>query len=231
MKTIGLLGGMSWESTLLYYRLLNTGVAEQLGGVHSARIAMYSVDFHGIEALQRSGNWEEAGRQLAAAALRVQQAGADFLIIATNTMHLVEPAISAQLSIPILHIADATGEEIRAAGISTVGLLGTGFTMDQDFYKGRLRERFGLRVLVPGAEERTDVHRIIFEELIHGRIVVSSRARYMEVIERFVQAGAEGVILGCTEIGMLVGSDPPQVPLFDTTEIPAAAAVRYALAD
>lgn len=230
MKTIGLLGGMSWESTQSYYRALNEGVRRELGGLHSARVALYSVDFAEIEALQREGRWDQAGERLAEAARRVQAAGADLLLIATNTMHRVAPHIEAAIEIPLLHIADATAERLREDGVRRVGLLGTRFTMEQAFYKARLTERFGIEVLVPEADDRERVHRVIFEELCRGRLEPASKAEYLAIIEALQERGAEAVILGCTEIALLVGQTDTPVPLYDTTAIHAAAAVAAALA-
>ena len=230
MKTLGLIGGMSPESTISYYRLLNRGVAERLGGLHSARLLLYSVEFQEIEHLQQRGDWDAAGAILAAAARTLEGAGAELLVLCTNTMHVVAPAIEQAVSIPLLHIADATAGAIRGAGLTTVGLLGTRYTMDQAFYRRRI-EQHGLKVLVPEAgEDRAEVNRVIFEELCHGRILPGSRARYRDVIARLVARGAQGVILGCTEIGLLVGAEDSPVPLFDTTSIHAAAAVEAALA-
>ena len=229
MKTIGLLGGMSWESTETYYRLINEGVKARLGGLHSAQIAMVSVDFAQIEELQGADDWEEAGRVLAEAARGIEAAGADFLVIATNTMHQVAPAIEAAIGIPLLHIADATAEAIRAAGIGTVGLLGTAFTMERDFYRGRLVERHGLGVLVPDAEDRATVHRVIYDELVLGEIRDESRTEYLRIIDGLRERGAEAVIEGCTEISLLVQQDQTEVPLYDTTALHAVAAVEMAL--
>lgn len=230
MKTLGLIGGMSPESTIPYYRLINRGVAQRLGGLHSARILLYSVDFQEIETLQQQGDWTRAGALLADAAQLLERGGAGLVVLCTNTMHKVAPAIEAAVSIPLLHIADATAKAIRAAGKATVGLLGTRYTMDQAFYRERL-EQHGLEVLLPGPEERLEVNRVIFEELCHGRIDPASRDRYRAIIAGLVAAGAEGVVLGCTEIGLLVGADDSAVPLFDTTALHAAAAVDAALAD
>ena len=230
MKTIGLLGGMSWESTMLYYRWINEGVKRKLGGLHSARIAMVSLDFQEIEALQREHRWEEAGAVLAEAAQQVEAAGADFLLLCTNTMHKVAPQIESTLRIPLLHIADATAERIKARGIKTVGLLGTRFTMEEDFYAGRLAEKHGLRVLVPPREDREIVHRVIYEELVLGIVKESSRAEYLRIINDLHERGAEGVIEGCTEIVMLVQQEHTPIPLFDTTAIHAQKAVEAALA-
>ncbi|MBL0632597.1 aspartate/glutamate racemase family protein [Aeromonas veronii] len=230
MKCIGLLGGMSWESTVSYYQALNRGVRAQLGGLHSARVLLNSVDFAGIERLQHAGDWPATARLLAAEARKLQDGGADFLLIGTNTMHKVAPEIEAAIDIPLLHIADATADKLQADGITRVGLLGTRFTMEQDFYKGRLQERFGLAVLVPDEAGRERVHRIIYDELCLGEIRESSRAEYLAIIEGLAAAGAEAVILGCTEIALLVGDARAAVPLYDTTAIHAEAAVARALA-
>jgi aspartate racemase len=229
MKTIGLIGGMSWESTLPYYRQINELVKQRLGGLHSARIVLYSVDFHDIERLQHSENWDEAGRMLAAAARSLEAAGADCLVLCTNTMHKVAPAIEAAVSIPLLHIADATADEIRRAGLRRVGLLGTRFTMEQDFYRRRLEDRHGIGVIVPDAADRDLVHCVIYDELCLGSIRSDSRDRYREIIGRLVERGAEGIIFGCTEIGLLVSAVDASVPVFDTTAIHAASAVEFAL--
>lgn len=230
MKCIGLLGGMSWESTVSYYQALNRGVRAQLGGLHSARVLLNSVDFSAIERLQHAGDWPATARLLAAEARKLQDGGADFLLIGTNTMHKVAPEIEAAIDIPLLHIADATAAKLQADGITRVGLLGTRFTMEQDFYKGRLQERFGLAVLVPDEAGRERVHRIIYDELCLGEIRESSRAEYLAIIEGLAAAGAEAVILGCTEIALLVGDARAAVPLYDTTAIHAEAAVALALA-
>ncbi|WP_429195758.1 aspartate/glutamate racemase family protein [Aeromonas veronii] len=230
MKCIGLLGGMSWESTVSYYQALNRGIRAQLGGLHSARVLLNSVDFAGIERLQHAGDWPATARLLAAEARKLQDGGADFLLIGTNTMHKVAPEIEAAIDIPLLHIADATAAKLRADGITRVGLLGTRFTMEQDFYKGRLQTNFGLEVLVPAEAERERVHRIIYDELCLGEIRESSRAEYLAIIEGLAAAGAEAVILGCTEIALLVGDARAAVPLYDTTAIHAEAAVALALA-
>jgi aspartate racemase len=227
MKTIGLLGGMSWESTALYYRLINEAVKQRLGGLHSAPMIVNSVDFHYIEELQREGRWEEAGRLLAEQARAVERAGAGLLVLCTNTMHKVTPAIERAISIPLLHIADTTASAITRAGISKVGLLGTRFTMEQEFYVGRLREH-GLDVLVPDAAGRDLVHRVIYDELCLGRVLPQSRERYREVIAGLVGRGAQGILLGCTEITMLVGPQDCGVPAFDTTALHALAAVDAA---
>ena len=229
MKTIGLIGGMSWESTALYYRIINEAVHEQLGGLHSAPLVLWSVDFAEIERLQAAGDWQQAGRILGQAAAALERAGAEFLVMTTNTMHLVAPAIEAAVSIPLLHIADPTGEALVSAGVTTVGLLGTGFTMEQPFYADRLRSEFGLDVLVPPADDRSVVHRVIYEELVLGDIRDESREAYRGVMQRLVEAGAQAIILGCTEITLLVGPDNATVPLFDTTALHARAAVERAL--
>ena len=229
LKTIGLLGGMSWESTQLYYQLINTRINERLGGLHSARLILFSVDFEPIEALQQAGDWDGCGQILAQAARSLEAAGADFLVICTNTMHIVAPQIQAAVDLPLLHIADVTAEQIQAAGLDTIGLLGTNFTMEQAFYKGRLEQVYGLRVLTPGPQERQLVHRVIYDELCQGLVRPASRARYLEVIAALADRGAQGVILGCTEISMLVSQEDTPVPLFCTTTIHAQAAVDYAL--
>ncbi|AOV97098.1 aspartate racemase [Edwardsiella hoshinae] len=229
MKTIGLLGGMSWESSAEYYRIVNQGVRDQLGPTASARVLLWSFNFAEIEALQHHGDWETLTERMVDAAQRLQNAGAEVLLICTNTMHRMAPAVEAALSIPLIHIADPTAEAIKAAGLRKVGLLGTAFTMEHDFYKGRLSERHGLEVIVPEAMDRATVHRIIYHELVAGQIHPQSRAAYRQVIARLVQAGAEAVILGCTEIMLLVQPEDSAVPLFDTTALHAAAAVEAAL--
>lgn len=230
MKTIGLIGGMSWESTVPYYRLINETVAARLGGLHSARLVLCSVDFHDIERLQRAGDWVAAGELLAQAARSLQAAGADFVVLCTNTMHKVAAQIEAAVGIPLLHIADPTAAEIRAAGHTSVGLLGTRFTMEQSFYRDRLAERHGLQVLVPEASDREIVHRVIFEELCLGKIVPASRAEYRRVMAGLAERGAEAIILGCTEICLLVDASDATVPLFDTTGLHARKAAEWALA-
>lgn len=229
MKTIGLIGGMSWESTVPYYRQINEAVKERLGGLHSAKVVLYSVDFHEIERLQHSGDWQAAGALLADAARALEVAGADFLVLCTNTMHKVADAIAAAVRIPLFHIADPTAAEIRKAGLSTVGLLGTRFTMEQAFYKDRLRERHGLHVRVPDQPDREIIHRVIYEELCLGNIVDESRSEYRRVMAGLVEQGAEAIILGCTEISLLVGQQDSTVPLFDTTRIHAYKAAEWAL--
>ncbi len=229
MQVIGVLGGMSWESTQSYYRALNEGVKQALGGFHSARIAMVSVDFAEIETLQQQGAWDKAGTLLANAAQSVERAGADFLLLATNTMHKVAPAIEQAISIPLLHIADATAERLRQDGVTRVGLLGTRFTMEQNFYKARLQENFGIDVVVPDDAERESVHRIIFDELCQGVINDDSRKRYLEIIGNLRAQGAQAVILGCTEIALLVEQTHTDVTLYDTTALHASTAVARAL--
>jgi aspartate racemase len=230
MQTIGLIGGMSWESTVPYYRTINETVRAELGGVHSAKIVLYSVDFHDIERLQHAGDWEGAGVLLADAGRALAGAGADFLVICTNTMHKVAGVVEAAAGIPLFHIADPTATAIRAAGLHTVGLLGTRFTMEQDFYRNRLRGH-GLQVIVPEAADRDTVHRIIYDELCMGRIEPDSRAHYQRIMAGLVAQGVQAIILGCTEISLLVGPDDATVPLFDTTHLHAAGAALRALAD
>ncbi|VEH55264.1 putative racemase [Providencia rustigianii] len=229
MKTIGLIGGMSWESTLLYYQQINEGIKQQLGGLHSAKIALYSVDFAEIEHFQSHGQWDLAAEHLANAGLRLQAAGADFLVLCTNTMHKVAPQIEDISKLPLLHIADATGERISNTGIKTIGLLGTAFTMEQAFYKNRLSDKFGLNVIIPNDADRKVVHDIIYNELCMGKIKESSKAEYQRIMRQLVKQGAEGIILGCTEITLLVGQEDTSVPVFDTTAIHAQKAVEFAL--
>ncbi|WP_137971261.1 aspartate/glutamate racemase family protein [Pseudomonas sp. F(2018)] len=229
MKTIGLIGGMSWESTLPYYRHINETIKARLGGLHSARLVLYSVDFHEIEQLQRSGDWQRAGELLGEAAAALERAGAEFLVLCTNTMHKVADAIEQAVSIPLLHIADPTATAIRTAGLQRVGLLGTRFTMEQPFYRERLESRHGIQVLVPDEADRQLVHQVIYEELCLGTVREESRQAYREVIGRLVAQGAQAVILGCTEIGLLVGDTDAAVPLFDTTLLHARAAADQAL--
>jgi aspartate racemase len=228
-KIIGLIGGMSWESSAEYYRLINQGVRARLGGVHSARILMWSFDFDEIEILQRAGRWDDATTVMIDAAHRLEAGGADFFLICTNTMHLMAGPVAAAVSIPLLHIADPTAQAIRAQGFRRVGLLGTAFTMEQDFYKGRLAENFGLEVLVPEAEDRALVHQVIYDELVKGIVTQISRQAYRHVIARLVARGAQAIILGCTEIMLLIGPEDSSVPLFDTTSLHAQAAVDFAL--
>ena len=231
MKTIGLLGGMTWHSTVEYYRLINAGVQARLGASHSARCILYSVEFEEVEQLQGAGDWAGLEALMVDAACRLQQAGADFLLICANTMHRTVPRLEAALSIPILHIADATAAEIEARGLRTVGLLGTRYTMELDFYRARLESRHGLRVLVPGEADRQAVHDIIYDELGHGVIRDASRSTYKSVIRALHDQGAEGVILGCTEIPLLIRQEDYPLPLFDTTALHASAAVSLALRD
>jgi aspartate racemase len=229
MKTIGLLGGMSWESTIPYYRQINQHIKQQLGGLHSAKIILYSVDFADIEALQRSGDWDRAGELLAEAAVKLQAAGADCLVLCTNTMHKVAAVIETAVAIPLLHIADATAEAIQLAGLNKVALLGTRFTMEQDFYKKRLTESYGLEVLVPDEESRALVHQVIYQELCLGLVKPDSRLQYQQIMADLVVQGAEAIILGCTEIALLVSAEDCAVPLFDTTFLHAQKAADYAL--
>jgi aspartate racemase len=229
MRTIGLIGGMSWESSLEYYRLINEGVKAKLGGLHSAKCLLYSVDFAEIEPLQKEGRWDEAARLLIAAARSLEAGGADLILLCTNTMHKTADDVQESVAIPLLHIADATAEAIVSRGLKKVGLLGTRFTMEQDFYKGRLAEKHGLDVIVPAQTGRETVHRIIYDELCLGRIDPRSRMEYASIMEDLAGRGAEAIILGCTEIGLLVGPGECRVPLFDTTRIHAEAAVKYAL--
>ncbi|MEU6864552.1 aspartate/glutamate racemase family protein [Streptomyces sp. NPDC046876] len=229
MKTIGLLGGMSWESTAEYYRLLNEFTRDRLGGLHSARCVVYSVDFAEVERLQAEGRWTEAGELLAAAAGALEAAGADLVLLCTNTMHKVADRVQAGIGVPLLHLADATADAVKAAGIGRVGLLGTAFTMEQDFYRGRLASA-GLDVRVPDAGGRALVHRVIYEELCRGVVREESRAAYRAVIEALAADGAEGVVLGCTEIELLIGAADSPVPVFPTARIHAEAAVTAALA-
>jgi aspartate racemase len=230
MKTLGLIGGMSWESTVPYYRQINQQINLRLGGLHSAKIILYSVDFQQIEALQRSGDWQQAGQLLADAAQALQRAGAQGLVLCTNTMHKVAAAITNATPLPLLHIADATAQQIKARGLRRIGLLGTRFTMEQDFYKARLLAQ-GIEVIIPDVPGRDLVHQVIYEELCLGQINPASRLAYQQIIAGLVAQGAEGVILGCTEIGLLVQPDDAAVPLFDTTAIHARTAAEWMLAD
>lgn len=228
MKTIGLIGGMSWESTQTYYRLLNEGVRERLGGLHSAKVILNSVDFAEIEPLQHQGNWQGTADILVKAAQSLEAAGADFFLIATNTMHKVAPEVQKAVNIPLLHIVDATAEALKAAGITSVGLLGTKFTMEQAFYRERLEAR-GIKVLVPNENQRTIVHEVIFKELCLGVTKPESKQAYLDIISDLHQQGAQVVILGCTEIGMLINAKDTAVAIYDTTELHTQAAVTYAL--
>ncbi|CAN5878416.1 aspartate/glutamate racemase family protein [soil metagenome] len=230
MRMIGLIGGMSWESSAEYYRILNQGVRDRLGPTASARCLLWSFNFAEIEALQHEGDWDGLTARMVDAARRLEAGGADMLLICTNTMHRLAPAVQAAVTVPLLHIADPTAERITASGFQKVGLLGTAFTMEQDFYKGRL-DQHGLSVIVPDVEDRATVHRIIYEELVAGEIVPASRDAYRAIIGRMAEAGAEAVILGCTEIMLLVRPEDSPIPIFDTTAIHAMAAVDMALAD
>jgi aspartate racemase len=229
MKKIGLLGGMSWESTLEYYRVINQAVKEKLGGLHSAKIILVSLDFDEVEKLQLAGDWTQAARLLASGAQDIQSAGGDFFLICTNTMHLIADQVEAAVQIPMLHIADATARAVKNQGINRVGLLGTKYTMEEDFYRGRLESKYQLEILVPDLNQRSLVHQIIYDELVLGLIRNESRERYHEVIQSLAAAGAEGIILGCTEIGLLIRQEGLEIPLFDTMEIHALAAVDAAL--
>ncbi len=230
MKRIGLLGGMSWESTIEYYRLVNQLVAERLGGLHSADCILRSVDFADIEVLQREGRWAEAGSRLAAEAQTLEAAGAELLVLCTNTMHKLAAEIELATTIPFIHIADTTADAVRAAGLERVGLLATAYTMEQDFYVGRLRDAHGLDVLVPGAEDRRLVHDVIYEELCVGIVRDASREDYRRIMAGLAERGAQGILLGCTEIDLLVGGADSPVPVFDTTRLHADRAVELALA-
>jgi aspartate racemase len=230
MKTIGLIGGMSWESSIEYYRLINETARDRLGGLHSAKSVMYSVDFAEIETLQHQGKWDQATRMMIDVAKNVERGGADFVIICTNTMHKMANDVQQAIDIPLLHIADATAEKIKAQGLNKVGLLGTKFTMEEDFYRGRLVDQHGLEVIIPEDRQREVVHRVIYHELCLGQVEAGSKAQFIDIMAEFVDDGAQGIILGCTEIGLLVGEEDSQVPLFDTMYIHAVAAVDYALA-
>ncbi|GAA5213446.1 aspartate/glutamate racemase family protein [Corallincola platygyrae] len=229
MKTIGLLGGMSWESTASYYKAINEGIKQSLGGLHSAKICLYSVDFDEIEKLQHKGEWDKTAALLSDAARAVEAGGADFLLICTNTMHKVAEQIQATINIPILHIADATAETLLADGKTKVGLLGTRFTMEQDFYKGRLQDKFDIEVVVPTETQQELIHQVIYQELCLGQIKEQSRQQYLQIIDDLYAQGAQAVILGCTEIALLVSQQDTQVPLYDTTKIHAEAAISRTL--
>jgi len=229
MKLIGLMGGMSWESSILYYQIINEQARQRLGGVHSARSLMLSVDFADIEKLQHAGQWDELTLTMQGVAQQLERGGADFLVLCTNTMHRMADAITEAVKIPLLHIADPTAQHIKAAGCKKIGLLGTAFTMEGDFYKGRLTELHGLEVIVPEAEDRAAIHKIIYEELVIGVVRAESREIYRQVMARLIQQGAQAIILGCTEITLLVGEADSSVPLFDTTALHAIAAVDFAL--
>jgi aspartate racemase len=230
MKTIGMIGGMSWESSIEYYRIINQTVREKLGGLHSAKSIMVSVEFAEIEALQHQDRWDELAAIMIDAARSLERGGADFVIICTNTMHKLYDKVQNHISIPMLNIADATAENIKAQGIDKIALLGTRFTMEENFYKGRLVDMFGLDVIIPKEDEMEIVHRVIYDELCAGIIKPDSKQKYAAIIKRLIATGAQGIILGCTEIGLLVKPEDSSVALFDTTEIHAKAAVRYALA-
>ena len=230
MKTIGLLGGMSWESTLDYYKLINSQISKELGGFHSAKISMVSVDFAELEENMSQGNWTACAKILISAAEKVESAGADCLLICTNTLHKVAPQVEEAIQIPLLHIADGAGETLLKNGISTIGLLGTRFTMEEDFYRLRLAEKYGLKVIVPNAQDRQIIDRIIFTELCMGKVKSTSRDEYVRVMEELKAMGAEAILLGCTEIAMLVTNEHTNIPLFDTTAIHAEKAVRFSLA-
>jgi aspartate racemase len=231
MKTIGLIGGMSWESSAEYYRIINQTVRHRLGGQHSAKSLMYSVDFHEIERLQSEGRWDDAAEVMIDSAQKLQRGGADFIVLCTNTMHKLAPAIVENVTIPLVHIADATAERIQAAGLRRIALLGTRFTMEEDFYKGRLTKEFGLDLIVPGEQERTVVHDVIYDELCQGRILEDSKHKYLAIMDSLDARGAEGFILGCTEIGLLIKAEDSKLPIFDTTRIHAEKAVELALHD
>ena len=228
MKIIGMIGGMSWESTLEYYRIINQTVRNELGGLHSARVLLYSVDFQDIEILQKTNQWKEAGEMMATAARRLENGGADFLIICTNTMHLLAEDVEKAVNLPLVHIADATAEKIKKNGIEQVGLLGTRFTMEKEFYRGRLME-LGLEVLIPPEGDREIIHRVIYDELCLGNIRPESKRRYLKFISQLQDRGAEGIILGCTEIGLLIKQEDTEITLFDTTQIHAETAAKWSI--
>jgi aspartate racemase len=230
MKSIGLIGGMSWESSIEYYRIINQSVRDKLGGLHSAKSVMVSVDFAEIETLQHQGKWDEAALLMIAAAQSVEKGGADFVVICTNTMHKLADEVQKHIHIPVYHIADATAQHIKSQGLHKVGLLGTRFTMEESFYKDRLVEKHGLEVIIPSPQEREVVHRIIYDELVLGQIRPASKENYIRIMDALAARGAQGIILGCTEIGLLVGPEDSQVPLFDTTRLHAIGAVEFALA-
>ena len=229
MKTIGIIGGMSWESTALYYQLINEGVREKLGGLHSASMLLDSCDFAGMEKLQRAGNWTTLGEILSGKASKLQVAGAQGILIATNSMHEVAVVVEGAISVPFLHITDALGEVLRGDGLDTVGLLGTSFTMERVFYTGRLKEKFGIHTLIPEKDERDEVHRVIYHELCRGVIKESSKALYLKTMDELVNKGARAIVLGCTEIGLLVGEGDTDIPLYDTARLHAKAAVEWML--
>lgn len=230
MKTIGLVAGMSWESSIEYYRIINEAVKDRLGGLHSAKCIMHSVDFAEVEPLQHEGRWDEAAEHMVRAAQSVEAAGADVLVLCTNTMHKTAAEIERQISIPFLHITDTTAQKVKDHGLTTVGLLGTRFTMEDNFYRGRLIDRHSLAVIVPQEDERQIVHQVIYDELCLGKVQPASKQKYIQIMDGLVSQGAQAIILGCTEIGLLIGPDDCQVPVFDTTRIHAEAAVECALA-
>ena len=229
MKTIGLIGGLSWESSAVYYRKINELIREKVGGTHSAKSLMYSVDFAEFEQLQHQGEWDRLTELMIDAGMRLKNGGADFIVICTNTMHKMADTVESQVGIPLLHIADAASEEVKRAGLRKVALLGTKFTMEQDFYKGRLTKKHGIEVIIPDQVEREEIHAVIYRELVMGKILDASRSKYIKIIQRMQSLGAEGVILGCTEIPLLIGQNDSTLPLFDTTEIHATAAVNLSL--
>src|SRR5258706_4373727 len=229
MKTIGMIGGMSWESSVEYYRIINETIRDRLGGVHSAKSVLVSVDFAEIEALQKQGRWEEATQAMVAAARQVEAGGADCVLICANTMHKMAAEVQASIRYPLLHIIDATAEVVNAAGMHKLGMLDTRYTMEEDFYRGRLIEKHGLQVVTPNADDRTIIHNVIYEELVAGKIDPASKAEYLRIMDGLAQQGVEGIILGCTEIGMLVKQADSPLPLFDTARLHAFAAVKYAL--
>jgi aspartate racemase len=229
MKTLGLIGGMSWESTVIYYRLINQYLRDRLGGLHSAQLLMWSFDFHEVELLQSEGRWDEASTRMVDAAQRLKTGGAEILMICCNTMHLMADDIEAATGLPLVHIADATAASVKERGVGRVALLGTGYTMEKEFYRGRMEDRHGLEVLIPGSNDRKIVHDIIYDDLCRGVVRPEAKTRYLEIVDRLLDRGAEGLILGCTEIGLLIGQNDLDVPVFDSLEIHAKAAVDAAL--
>lgn len=230
MKVIGLIGGMSWESSSAYYRIINETTKDRLGPLYSAKSLMYTVNFYEIEQMQHKGQWEKASEVLVDAASRLERGGADCIVLCTNTMHKLAGVIEKAVNIPFIHIADATAQKVQDQGIKRIGLLGTGFTMEQDFYKGRLKDKYALEVIIPAKKDRDIVHQIIYDELCQGKAEAASRLEYVRIMAELVKQGAEGIILGCTEIMLLVGQEDSSVPVFDTTTIHAVAAVDFALA-
>ena len=229
MRTIGLIGGMSWESTIPYYRMINQTIKDHLGGLHSAKIILYSVDLQPIVELQHTGDWLEAGRQLTEIALSLQNAGAESIVLCTNTMHKIAPAIESAVNIPLLHVVDVTAEAIKKSNFRTVGLLGTRFTMEQDFYQKRFQERHDINILTPNEIDREKIHQVIYQELCLGKILDASRRDYCRILQRLIDSGAEAIILGCTEISLLVNQEDCSIPLFDTTALHAKFAAEWAL--